>query len=104
MFRATVNVLRSQPDIQGWSRVNGFDRLTGKKYRRYRGLGKLLFRADGVQHRPLGFFGPGDRTFTLLVWATERDWTLSPPNVLETAFERMNVIKRNPERTNEFHF
>ena len=103
MFRATVNVLRDQPNIQGWSRVNGFDRLTGKKYRRYRGVGKLMVRANGVQHRPLGFFGPYDRTFTLLVWATERDWTFYPPNVLDTALDRMNTVKRNPERAGEFH-
>jgi hypothetical protein len=104
MFRATINVLRDQPDIQGWSRVNGFDRLTGKKYRRYHGLGKLLFKADGVQHRPLGFFGPTERSFTLLIWATERNWEFYPPSVLGTALDRMGAVTRNPERAGEFHF
>jgi hypothetical protein len=40
-FRATINGLRHQQGIEGWCRENGFDLLTGKKYRRYRGLGKV---------------------------------------------------------------
>jgi hypothetical protein len=95
-FRVTINVLRDQPTIEGWCRPNGFDLLSGKKYRRYRGLGKLLFKTPEAQHRPLGFFGPRPGCFTLLVWATERDGEFDPPNVLKTALDRMNRIKENP--------
>ena len=95
-LRATLNVLRDQPDIQGWCRENGFDMLAGKKYRRYRQLGKLRIKTPDAAHRPLGFFGPGFRTFTLLTWATERDGDFAPPNVLETAFSRMQAVIANP--------
>jgi hypothetical protein len=94
-FRATLNVL-DQPGIEGWCRENGFDLLTGKKYRRYRGLGKLRFKTPDAAHRPLGFFGPGSRTFTLLIWATERDGDFSPPNVLATALSRMQAVIADP--------
>jgi hypothetical protein len=100
-LRATLNGLKDQEDIQGWCRPNGFDLLTGKKYAPYRGLGKLRFKAE-VQHRPLGFFGPERKTFTLLAWATERDGAFDPPTVLDTALKRMNLVLRNPDQAEAF--
>ena len=99
-FRATLNGLLAQHDIIGWCRPNGSDRLGGK----YRELGKPRFKIAGVQHRPLGFFGPGRRTFTLLSWATERDGKFDPPNVRETALRRMEQVKQNPEQAHECNF
>ena len=99
-FRATINVLRDQPTIEGWNRQNGFDRLTGNKYRQYRGLGKLRFKTAEAQHRPLGFFGPIPGAFTLLAWATERDGKFDPPDVLDTALRRMKRAIANPELAN----
>jgi hypothetical protein len=98
-FRATLDALRDQP-IEGWCRENGFDLLSGKKYLRYRGLGKLRFKTADAAHRPLGFFGPTERTFTLLVWATERDGEFDPPNILDTALARMQRAIANPELAN----
>src|ERR1700674_2902136 len=83
-----------QEDITGWCRPNGFDRLSGK----YRALGKLRFKVASVQHRPLGFFGPERKTFTLLIWATERDGKFDPPDVRETALRRMAEVRQNPKR------
>lgn len=99
-FRAIINGLQDQPTIEGWSRANGFDRLTGKKYRRYSGLGKIQVRT-GTEHRPLGFFGPGAATFTLLIWATERDGEFDPPGVLDRALERMLLVNSNAELSND---
>lgn len=99
-FRATLNGLRYQPSIVGWSRPNGFDRLSGK----YRSLGKLRFKVLNVQHRPLGFFGPGQKTFTFLIWATERDRKYDPPNVCDTALRRMTLVREDPARAHEFDF
>jgi hypothetical protein len=98
-FRAILDVLRDQP-IEGWCRENGFDLLTGKKYRRYRGLGKLRINTSDAAHRPLGFFGPSLRCFTLLVWATERDGEFAPPNALETALMRMQRVLADPRLAN----
>ena len=99
-FRATLNGLRDQPSIIGWSRPGGFDRLSGQ----YRDLGKLRFKVRNVQHRPLGFFGPKYRTFTLLAWATERDGKFDPPNIRDTALRRMNLVLEDPARAHEFDF
>jgi hypothetical protein len=98
-FRATLNGLRDQP-IDGWSRAAGFDRLSGA----YRDLGKLLFKAANAQHRPLGFFGPGENEFTLLIWATERDQKFDPPGVRDTALQRMRAIQNGTAKTYEFDF
>jgi len=87
-FRAVLNGLLDQPDIRGWSRPAGFDRLSGI----YRDLGKLRFKADNTQHRPLGFFGPGKMEFTLLIWATERGGNFYPRNVRDTALARMAIV------------
>jgi hypothetical protein len=99
-FRAVLNGLLAQEDITGWCRPNGFDRLTGK----YRELGKLRFKVANVQHRPLGFFGPERKNFTLLIWATERDGKFNPPNLRETALQRMAHVKQNRWRANECNF
>jgi len=100
-FRATLNGLLAQVDITGWCRPNGFDRLRGRKYR---DLGKLRFRVENVQHRPLGFFGMQRRMFILLIWATERDGKFDPPNVRDTALQRMGQTKNSVERTRECNF
>jgi hypothetical protein len=100
-FRATLNGLRHQPNIEGWCRRNGFDLLTGKKYQRYRGLGKVRVKTADAAHRPLGFFGPGPAAFTLLAWATERDGEFDPPNILETALRRMQAVRANPGLADE---
>jgi hypothetical protein len=102
-FRTLINGLLHQVTIEGWSRANGFDMLTGKKYRRYHGLGKVRVRV-GVEHRPLGFFGPSAATFTLLMWATERDGEFDPPTALETALHRMRAVQANPGLAHECDF
>src|ERR1700683_832539 len=87
-FRATWNGLRDQ-EREAWTRPAGFDMLSGK----YRELGKLRFKASNVQHRPLGFFGPGSNEFTFLAWATERDSRFDPPGIRETALSRVQAIR-----------
>jgi hypothetical protein len=99
-FRAVLNGLRAQPTMQGWNRPNGFDRLSGN----YRELGKLRFKVQNVQHRPLGFFGPSRMTYTLLIWATERDSKFNPPGVRDTALRRMGLVVKYPENSCECDF
>lgn len=99
-FRSTLNGLRDQPTIVGWCRPRGFDRLSGQ----YRALGKLRFKVRNVQHRPLGFFGPDQKTFTLLAWATERDGKFDPPNIRDTALRRMNMVLEDTRRAHAFDF
>lgn len=97
-FRATLNGLRDRPLREDWDRPD-FAMLGSK----YPGLGKLRFRADSVQHRPIGFFGPDSRSFTLLTWATEKDRKYRPPNIRDAAMDRMKLIIADPTRAHEFH-
>jgi hypothetical protein len=98
-FRSVLNGLRDQP-IEGWTRPAGFDRLLGK----YRELGKLRFKVRNVQHRPLGFFGPAENEFSLLIWATERDGAFSPPDVRDTALQRRKAIIEGTKFVYEFDY
>src|SRR5262245_49772942 len=43
-------------------------------------LGEIRFKALGVQYRPLGFRGPGDRVFSLVFPATEQSDRFVPRN------------------------
>ena len=99
-FRATMNGLRDQPTIAGWSRPNGFDRLSGE----YRELGKFRFKVKNVQYRPLGFFGPGQKEYTLLAWATERDGKFDPRGIRDTALRRRVMVLSDPRLADECDF
>ena len=99
-FRATMNGLRDQPTIAGWSRPNGFDRLSGE----YRELGKFRFKVRNVQYRPLGFFGPGQKEYTLLAWATERDDKFDPRGIRDTALRRRAMVLSDPGLADECDF
>ncbi len=96
-FRATWNGLRDQLR-EDWTRPAGFDMLAGK----YNEHGKLRFKANNAQHRPLGFFGPGSNEFTFLVWATERDSKFHPPEIRETALDRLKAINEGRAVAYEF--
>lgn len=97
-FRAVLNALRDQP-MEGWCRPD-FDRLSGQ----YSELGKLRFKVSNVQHRPLGFFGPQQNEFTLLIWATERDGKFNPAGIQDTALERIKRIGDGRAKVYEFDF
>jgi hypothetical protein len=60
------------------------------------GLVEIRFKADGVQQRPLGFYGPGRMEFTLLSWATEKGDKFVPKDALKIAQERKKQIDGNP--------
>lgn len=97
-FQTAINVLRDKERAE-WCRPD-VDQLSGK----YRKLYKLRFKADGTQHRPLGFIGPGPGEFTLLTWATEKDRKWNPPEIRDTALERMRLITEDPEKAHELDF
>jgi len=56
------------------------------------GLSEIRFKANGAQHRPIGFFS-GDNEFTILVFATEKGGKLAPKSSCKTAQERKKLIK-----------
>lgn len=61
------------------------------------GLIEIRFKAEKVQHRPLGFYGPLILEFTIVFFATERDGEFNPPNSCATALGRKTIVYGNRE-------
>ena len=62
-------------------------------------LGELRFEVQNVQHRPLGYRGPGPFTFTLTFCAKEQSSRFVPANSCARGLARKEEIERNPERS-----
>lgn len=63
------------------------------------GMGEIRFFSDKVQHRPIGYFGPGQMEFTILFCAKEKGGKFVPKGALKTAEDRMKEIKKDPGRS-----
>jgi len=71
-------------------------------YRGYPDLYELRIKSGGVQYRPLGCYGPGNRVFTLLIGAIEKGGKI-PRGDLESAVDRRTrVFKGWPTCEHEF--
>ena len=66
------------------------------------GLVELRFKADRVQRRPLGFFGPQRMEFTLLFFAIEKDGTFVPRDACQQALRRRDVVLFDPDASAVF--
>lgn len=61
------------------------------------GVGEVRFKVARIQHRALGYFGPGRNEFTFLFFATKTDrW--DPYNSIEFAIERKEIVEAEPGR------
>ena len=58
------------------------------------GLGEIRFKANKVQHRPIGFFS-AENEFTILFFATEKGGKLVPKSACSTAQQRKQLISAN---------
>lgn len=65
-------------------------------YRGWDGIYELRIVFAGVQYRPLGFYGPGRRQFSLLVGGIEKGKI--PRQLLEVANERRAIVKGDHQR------
>lgn len=82
-----------------WSKPY-FYPLTGKDYQ---GIYEIRFIHNNIQYRPLGCYGPTDKTFTLLFGAREKGDRLKPINAPEIATERMKLVLKHGKRyTDEY--
>jgi hypothetical protein len=63
------------------------------------GLVEIRFHADRVQHRPLGWFGPSPKEFTILLCAREIGDRFDPPNACKIALGRKHEALYNPGST-----
>jgi hypothetical protein len=60
-------------------------------YNGYPGIYELIIKSGGVQYRPLGCYGLGNRIFTLLIGAIEKGGKI-PKGILDTAVDRRNRV------------
>jgi hypothetical protein len=70
-----------------WRRPE-FDLLSGK----LREIGEIRLKVD-KQYRILGFFGPRQSEFTLLIGASKKGSNYNPRGALDTALERMDQVR-----------
>lgn len=62
------------------------------------GLVEIRFKADRVQYRPLGFYGPLRMEFTITLIAREIGNRFVPGDACQTALARVNDVIRNAVR------
>lgn len=60
-----------------------------------KGLLELRIKVNNVQYRPLCYRGPGPREITILIGAVEKGGEFDPKNACETAFNRIELIKKH---------
>jgi hypothetical protein len=65
------------------------------------GLGEVRFKADKVQHRPIGFFGPLRSEFTLLLCAIEKGSKFKPRNACPIGQVRKHQTLADRKRSDE---
>ena len=82
-------LIRILAKTQKWQ-SSEFKLLRGKSYA---GLGEFRFKSAGKQHRVIGFYGPGQKQFTLLIGCTHKQNIYSPPRALETAARRKREVE-----------
>jgi hypothetical protein len=58
------------------------------------GLCEIRFSALNVQYRPAGYFGPGEKTFSIYVGCKKKGKVFTPPNAFELAAERRGKVIR----------
>lgn len=80
-FKVRLRYLANTP-ITGWHEPDA------KKLKGVQALYEIRFKAEGRQHRPFGFFGPGPSEFTILVWSEKKQDVYKPPDAIETASKR----------------
>jgi len=83
------NRLKYMQTLKTWGRPYSA-KLKGSDH-----IHEVRIKCQKVQYRPLGFFGPTDGVFTLLVGAREKDSKLEPKNAQKSAEERRELILTN---------
>lgn len=64
-----------------------FDSLHG-----HEGIHEIIVKGKDKQYRPLGCFGPGPQTFTILIGASKKGRIWNPSNAKKTAEKRRKLV------------
>ncbi len=87
-FEVAIDYLRVRERLE-WRRPHAH-KLS--KCKEFRDFFEIRFDADRLHQRPIGYFGPQQNDFTILLWATEKGGKLKPANWCEKADRRRNEI------------
>lgn len=90
-FMVAVEYLQEQPR-DFWTRPKAA-KLTRVGKGEFRDYFEIRFKSEGVQQRPIGYFGPSDNQFTILIWAIEKGSNFVPADWRKTADKRRNAIE-----------
>ena len=89
----------TQNSITSWTRPY-FDKLNVT----CPGISEIRFKADKVQYRPLGFFGPKPGEFTIVALAIEKGDALKPKGICKVAQDRKKLVLANPNQRSRICF
>jgi len=70
----------------------------------FRDFFEIRFKANNVQQRPIGYFGPGANDFTILIWATEKGNKLIPEEWCSIANRRRLEIIEGKAKAEKLKF
>lgn len=65
----------------------------------YRDFFEFRFFAENTQQRPIGYFGQGEKHFTLLIWAIEKGGKFVPHQAIGTCETRRKGILQGNSRS-----
>jgi|SRR5690554_2738259 len=99
---AELNYLRKLPKSD-WRRPSAAKLTKGKKGD-FRDYYEIRFMADKKQQRPIGYFGPGENEFTILIWAHEKGNSLVPNQWRTQADNARANLERDSSYAREFKF
>ncbi|WP_429344061.1 hypothetical protein [Paraburkholderia sp. GAS42] len=81
-----LRYLRDQPP-SGWHDPHA-KKLDSSRDHDCKDIYEVRFKANGIQHRPMGYFGPAADEFTIVIWATHKGSQYDPSNFCERAKRR----------------
>lgn len=99
-FTVALEFLQDQPR-EAWTRPSAA-KLNKAPKGGFRDYFEIRFKSEGVQQRPIGYFGPKPNQFTVLVWAIEKGGKFVPSNWRSIADTRRKAIESGEASAKEF--
>ena len=84
-FDVTLKALSISSDWRGMEEFKSLGR---------QGLCEIRFRSGKIQYRPAGFFGPGEKTFTIYVGCFKKQNIYQPSEAFDLALKRRQKVLR----------
>ena len=91
-LQAQVKRLSGAASMKDWSEPQA------KKLKGYEDLYEVRFKAHRTAMRAVGFFGPSDGEFTILILCNHKDNVYKPANALDTAAARRKLFAQQAGR------